>query len=178
MSRINRVPFGLQDLLGSQNFGDNPSELSRVVAPTLEMTPFLTAERTSYVHTSASKSTNGQIVAQVVPDGEIWYLVGCGVSVIPTSGTPSSAYGCNIGVDMSDLPSSDDPPDSHALAGFEFRNETPFALTTVQRDYKGVQFPIPIPAFSGTSLIWYLSGMYGDNNWAIKLHTRYVKALQ
>lgn len=40
MSRINRPPNGLQQLLGSQNFGDNPNELEKSVQPTLDMFGF------------------------------------------------------------------------------------------------------------------------------------------
>jgi hypothetical protein len=40
MSQINRPALGLQQLLGSQNFGDNPNDLSQIVAPTLDMLPF------------------------------------------------------------------------------------------------------------------------------------------
>lgn len=40
MSQINRPPLGLQQLLGSQNFGQNPRELAQTVQPTIDLFPF------------------------------------------------------------------------------------------------------------------------------------------
>lgn len=76
MSRINRVPYGLQDLLGSQNFGDNPSELGGVVSPVLDMYQFMKLERREFVINAAgsTRTTPGNFSNIVVPQGEIWMV--------------------------------------------------------------------------------------------------------
>lgn len=75
MSRINRVPAGLQSLLGSQNFGDNPSELQPFVSPTLDQLPFLSRDvvRTS-LNARAVTAVQDAISVQV-PIGESWELL-------------------------------------------------------------------------------------------------------
>lgn len=72
MSRINRVPVGLQSLLGASNFGDNPSELSQVTAPVLDLLPYLAAERVSLEREQANLTAQFQVVDLVVPEGELW----------------------------------------------------------------------------------------------------------
>lgn len=73
MSRINRVPFGLQDLLGSQNLGVNPSDMAQQVAPTLDLFPFWSAERlTMYTDTAVEVTARGAYLAYTVPLGEAW----------------------------------------------------------------------------------------------------------
>lgn len=178
MSRINRVPFGLQDLLGSQNFGDNPSELAQVVAPSLDMLPFLSAERMSYEYASASVSGNAEIASMVVPEGELWYLVGCGCAMKANSGEPTVAYGVRISAGVFNVPTSSSPAALHGLCGFTFDEEVPTALTTVQYDYKGEQFPEPVPVFGGSTVRWFTAGSYGITAWAVKVHLRYIKVTQ
>lgn len=178
MSQINRVPFGLQDLLGSQNFGDNPSELSQVVAPTLDMTPFLTAERTSYSYLSLTLAANAEIGTIVVPEGELWYCLGVGSAMKANSGLPANAYGCRISAFAFNLPTSTDPAQSHAMGRMVYDEPTPAALTTPQYQYASFEFPVPIPIFSGSSIRFYLSGSYGITAWAVKAHVRFIKVKQ
>ena len=83
MSRINRVPSGLQDLLGSQNLGTNPADLSMVVAPTVDMFPFWAAERlTGWGQNNAAVSNSTvDIATLVVPNGEAWMPLHMAVGV-------------------------------------------------------------------------------------------------
>jgi hypothetical protein len=178
MSRINRVPFGLQDLLGSQNFGDNPSELSGVVAPTLDMGMFLTAERTNYAYKAVAISNNGLVTSFVVPEGEVWYVTGFGFGMKPSSGTPSGPFGLHMGVYMFNLPGSDTPGGVHPIGGVDFDFQTPAALTTESDAYKGYQLPIPMAVFGGSTIRFMAAGMYGDNNWACKANVQYFGAKQ
>lgn len=178
MSRINRVPFGLQDLLGSQNFGDNPSELGGVVAPVLDMSPYLTAERYSYKHDTDVLADNGQITTFLVPDGEIWYVLAVGGALEPASGTPIVDFGGNIGAFIFDVPNSNNPGSSHPVAGMQFRNETPVALSSVADEWQGVEFTHPIPLLGGSRIRFILSGIYGDTSWNTTVAVRYIRLNQ
>lgn len=81
-SQITRVLFGLQDLLGSKNFGDNPAEFGEIVIPTLEMFPFLSTERSVITSTDVVTLVDeGDIGSMVVPQGELWLLQQVGVYV-------------------------------------------------------------------------------------------------
>ena len=72
MSRINQPPFGLQSLLGSQNFGDNPSELAQTVVPLIDLWPFLSAEKIRYARGASTLNARGDSVSVTVPEGELW----------------------------------------------------------------------------------------------------------
>jgi hypothetical protein len=73
VSRINRVPVGLQDLLGSQNLGRNPADLDQVVRPGVDMFPFWGLERMTWFRTAAvTVSTTGQAATTTIPQGEAW----------------------------------------------------------------------------------------------------------
>lgn len=72
MTAINQPPRGLQDLLGSQSFGDNPSELARVVVPGVELYPFWATDKESYLRSSNVLTGRGVAVSTTVPIGEIW----------------------------------------------------------------------------------------------------------
>lgn len=78
MSKINSPPLGLQDLLGSQNFGDNPDELARTVFGGVDLIPFLGSSRLSYARATESNTLTigGGIAPLTVPEGEAWYLLG------------------------------------------------------------------------------------------------------
>lgn len=73
MSQINRPPIGLQQLLGSQNFGDNPPQLGGVVAPTLDLLPFYGAGTIRYKQTSGARVNTG-IISSVPVFGQIAIL--------------------------------------------------------------------------------------------------------
>lgn len=74
MSRITRVPTGLQDLLGSKTFGRNPSDLLEEVRPTLGLDDLLVAERLSYKRATLTVTTRGDSADMLVPVGELWLL--------------------------------------------------------------------------------------------------------
>ena len=93
MSKINAPPLGLQDLLGSQNFGDNPDELARTVFGGVDLIPFLGSTRISYDRATESNTLTlgGGIAPLAVPEGEAWLLLGA-------TGT---AVGLQVGQDIS-----------------------------------------------------------------------------
>ena len=73
-SKINTPPVGLQDLLGSQSFGENPNLLTEVVSPTLEQFPFLSADKISaYTQQQNVAATDPAVIfAFLQPAGEVW----------------------------------------------------------------------------------------------------------
>lgn len=75
MSRVNTVPAGLQSLLGSTNFGDNPSELSEVLRPSLEQLPFLAAYAVRNETVLTGAATTGNFNRITVPLGEAWMIL-------------------------------------------------------------------------------------------------------
>lgn len=61
MSQINRPPLGLQQLLGSQNFGDNPDQLAQNVQPSLDLFPFYASTLLRYKENTGSRGSEGVI---------------------------------------------------------------------------------------------------------------------
>lgn len=118
MSRVNRVPFGLQDLLGSQNFGDNPSDFAQTIAPTIDMFPFLAQERITEWVSATSPVTSSATFAQVsVPQGELWLLDSVGCRFKETGVAPSGTR-LDMSVSYQYPPNSSLPNDLHPLAHF------------------------------------------------------------
>lgn len=76
MSRINRLPLGLLDYLGSKTQGDNPSEFLQEVRPTLNLTPFLLAERLEHKFNRREESVTANSDFFTVPSGQAWLLQG------------------------------------------------------------------------------------------------------
>lgn len=68
MSQINTPPLGLQQLMGSQNFGDNPSDLAQQVIPTVDLTPFLATRKIRHKTTSGGRSDVG-IISNIPIEG-------------------------------------------------------------------------------------------------------------
>lgn len=91
MSRINRVPFGLQHLLDSQNLGNNPSDLSEVVAGTIDVEKFLNSTLTRADNTSATVAAIGATIGHTVPGNEIWEPINWHLEGLNTSNAGGSA---------------------------------------------------------------------------------------
>lgn len=79
-SQINRVPFGLQDLLNSRNFGRNPNALLQEVRPGFDMLPFWGLDSIEASSDSAAVSTFGTHTQITVPDSELWLVLGSSVN--------------------------------------------------------------------------------------------------
>lgn len=79
MSRIQSPPRGLQDLLGTQNFGQNPNELSQTVVPVVNMGNFYQLDKTftprQTVNFPVSPGVQpGDRAVIEVPAGQMWYV--------------------------------------------------------------------------------------------------------
>mgnify|MGYP000431930982 CR=1 FL=1 len=77
MSQINRPPIGLQGLLGSQNFGTNPSELSQIVSPGIDLFPFWASQGLKFDKQTGSAAGVGSLIETQVPDGKTWAVLSC-----------------------------------------------------------------------------------------------------
>lgn len=86
MSQINRPPIGLQFLLGSKNFGENPSDLSQQVIPTLDQLTFFASETLQIRKITATSAGQGLIINEIVPLGEAWIILSAafGVEILAT----------------------------------------------------------------------------------------------
>lgn len=82
MSKINRVPFGLQDLLQSKNFGVNPSELLQEVRPSFDMLPFWLIDKLEVTSDVATASAIGPQTSIIVPLTELWLILNSGVNIL------------------------------------------------------------------------------------------------
>jgi hypothetical protein len=85
MSKIHRPPRGLQHLLGSQSFGQNPDELAQNVQPTLDMTGFYSAELLKTATKNTMMSGEG-VVGQIKFTAPV-ALVAAGIEMGPLTGT-------------------------------------------------------------------------------------------
>jgi hypothetical protein len=76
MSIVNRVPRGLLAYLDSQTQGENPSNLSEVVAPVLSMEPFYRANARYELFSVGNfvMDAPNDHVGFTVPAGEIWHV--------------------------------------------------------------------------------------------------------
>lgn len=146
MSRINQPPRGLQDLLGSQNFGDNPSDLAETVIPSLEMLDFLSAEKIDFERIAGSRTARGGNVGVVVPEGELWFMMEASGVGIPDLVGDSLA----LEIDILEFPNA---PFPNAPMTLQFGRPPETILVT--GDTVGVTYSPPrgfLPIWSGTSI--------------------------
>lgn len=148
MSRINRVPIGLQSFLDSQNAGDNPSELARTVIPIIDLQPFYEARNWEVLTAIASGLTTQQeINAITVPEGEIWFVKGGSALIRCTSGGGADE-GVRVSMGFRQWSASDGAQDQGLCNLGEYFGDTSHNIS-VQH-----YFPEVIP-FTGGSIIWF-----------------------
>lgn len=180
MSRINRVPLGLQDLLGSQNFGDNPSELGSVVAPTLDMTNFLRAERRWFAQASAfAIAVDGQVTAIQVPQGEIWYVNAFAMGVAGT-GAPAGNWTMRGSVYARYVVNSNATPATSIHPICDLGYYAPNASEIVSSGFLVLdkQMAHPMPFFGGEEILFYFDGgTYGGRSYTAITNVQYTKVL-
>lgn len=72
MSRINRVPEGLQSLLGSQNLGNNPSNFAETAIPVVPLDKFFSPGIMGRETAAVAANGIGAEVLITVPQGQVW----------------------------------------------------------------------------------------------------------
>lgn len=75
MSKINRPPVGLQDLLGSKNFGENPAEFLQTVRPIVDLFPFWASQQFRVAKAANTSAGLGSVVELQVPADETWAVI-------------------------------------------------------------------------------------------------------
>lgn len=161
MSQINRPPQGLQSLLGSQNFGDNPKQLGGVVAPTLDMLPFYGAGILRLRRISSSLAAEGEITSLTFDD-QVAVL-----SVTAWNAAGSAVAGVNIlGVAISGPPSDNLPVNQQHMLAIG-----PYAATGAVTTQPAVchSFPFPLVVEPGTSFHAHWLFNSGGNNSTVQL---------
>lgn len=150
MSRINTVPKGLQAFLGNSNFGDNPSELSPVAAPTIDISDFLKVDQMR-VYISGLILQNTPPIALdslTVPDNELWFLAGVGVR-----GSASVAnVSANVSFRVKQYPAHPDSTIGAEALLLELNNNY---IGTSNDKYTMQWLPQPFPVPSACELYWY-----------------------
>jgi len=98
VSKINQTPRGLQSLLGNVNQGVNPSDLSQVVSPGVDLFPFWAVEKTKFQLQGASVAhVVGQGIELIVPEGKLWMPL-----VVSSNGFNLSGQGGQISIHITD----------------------------------------------------------------------------
>ena len=75
MSQINRPPIGLQSLVGSKNFGVNPSDLGQQVLPVVELLPFWASQALKFQKLTGTAAGAGSLIEAQVPQGKTWGIL-------------------------------------------------------------------------------------------------------
>ena len=81
MGQINRVPTGLQSLLDSKNFGDNPSFLTDQAIPVIDLDKFLESSLLRTETSNAPITVIGNSAIITIPEGELWLPLNLAVSM-------------------------------------------------------------------------------------------------
>lgn len=152
MSRINRTPGGLQTLLGSQNFGDNPSELGPVVAPTLDLLPFYGSEVLRSQYIQGTRASEGE-VARTALGGRVAVI---GASARIVAGVVGAGY-VQFSIGLTKV-SGEDPSKPVFLATSE--NQT---IALGDTPAFGMTFPFPLIIESGVQVLANFDAVNGGN---------------
>lgn len=146
MSRLAGFPQGLLSLLGSQDFGEAPNELSQVIVPIVDLTPMYQASKQSIETTSpgnAIAGVNGTTFQ--VPTGETWIIKAADVRMAAGAGAAVSAFCLVI--------TSPGPSGNAALFASEMS-----AVAANQIRHANLRFPgIVLP--SGAGIGYYAEGL-------------------
>jgi hypothetical protein len=151
MSRINTVPRGLQSFLGNTNMGDNPSELSQVTAPVVNLSEWLRIDRMRAFSSAGTivLAPPTDIVSLTVPDNKLWFLVNAGLWIERTTGTGNGTFASHIVLTGYPSYSGAGAPGSE-VALFQF-NRT---FSTQGEMADAAQFATPIPLPAGVTITW------------------------
>lgn len=149
MSRINRPPSGLQQLLGSQNFGENPDELLQEVRPVIDCLPFFGADLLKVARASGANVNEG-LVASAEFFGRVAIV---GVSMHYASGLAANEN-MVIGIALSNI-AGDNPTEPFFVAVEQYDNNR--ALLSSQPACS-LMFPSPLIVEAGTTVeAWQLT---------------------
>lgn len=149
---VNRVPFGLQDLLGNTGFGKNPGEFADTINPTLEMLPFWLGERHGVTAKTSALTTRGEALIITVPDGKLW---------MPHSMHIGIVGGITVGDIMQFTFNVDALPIEVGITSFiRLRTTDLYTVVTVgDLQYYDYQFPFRHVALAGRQFAMQIAAM-------------------
>lgn len=110
MSKINTPPIGLQQLLGSQNFGDNPDDLLQQVRSVVDLIPFWGAQHMEVSRTEGGRSDEG-IISSVPFFGPAMILA----ASARVSGGMTGAAPLSLGITISGISMRENQPPTEVL---------------------------------------------------------------
>lgn len=84
MSRINRIPKGIQNLFGNVAAGMNPNELLQDVRPSIDLTQFWSVEQIDHVGAVGSFGAVFQQNLITVPAGQLWIPISFSLDITTT----------------------------------------------------------------------------------------------
>ena len=91
MARINRIPDGLQSLLGVKALGRNPQDIEEAVRSTVDLTGFYLANKTLELSFGqqivATPAADTEYATVEVPSGQVWWLYSVAIRWGPTGAT-------------------------------------------------------------------------------------------
>lgn len=147
MSRINRLPFGLQDFLQSKTDGENPGNLNQDVVPTIDMLRWYDATAHKFHSTVENVVTEGEFDQVTVPVGEIWFVVAVGVNCRSALAGNGSDFSCAV----KNVTGASNPNDLHILADFpRFESNS---VAAVSQPF-GLVLPEVVPVTGSESISW------------------------
>jgi len=97
MSQINRPPVGLQGLLGSQNFGQNPNDLAQQVLPIVDLFPFWSSQTLKFDKQTGTSAGGGSLIETQVPTDKTWGVLSCAFAL--SMATLNLDYNMQIAID-------------------------------------------------------------------------------
>lgn len=144
MSQINRPPIGLQQLLGSQNFGDNPDDLRQGVVPTIDLTPFYGSGVLRVATITGSRTSEGIICTQPL-FGTVMLI---GASAWNTQSL-FAAENCSLAITLTGL--SEESPGATAAEHLLIAQQ-PVSWPNTSEPALGYTFPSPLVFENGVSV--------------------------
>jgi len=97
-TKINQPSIGLNSLLGTQAFGDNPNLLDQLASPTIDLLPFLGQQLIRSQRTTASRALAGQAIVVTIPAGEAWIPIQLGAGVFYNVLDAAAAVNYNLSI--------------------------------------------------------------------------------
>lgn len=153
MGRVNRVPRGFLDLLGTQAQGQTPPEFSEILAPTVDLQDFYVSDALAGVRKDVSFGAEG-VTQFIVPTDEIWLLRGGSVTTVLDSSTRYEQWALQV----SSLPRSSE---LNAVTGDQSSYLWVSPLLQVQANNERViaacTLPAPFVMLPGTAVNWRLT---------------------
>ena len=165
MTQITRVPVGLQGFLGTQAQGKNPSELSQVVAPVLDIGLFLSVQQEYWSEVGSIFATDTTLY-ETVPEGEVWIIRGVGVEMDGTGAGDT----CDVNIFLDNIPNTTAPGNNHPL-----RDRIQYTVPATLASEWFYQDVNNVVAYAGSRLGFNFANVTGAGNFTPIGYVRYLK---